>query len=187
MKKNNDYNNVDFDEILKDVDRYAKIFSENEIKLEETLKLLWKNGYETIGCCKGHKKESAYIGFSIKDTEKIINLLSSLEKKNIIISFLKFNGSINCSIKSYNKSDIFTNISNSINQKNSDNKIKEILNKLEKIETNDFINIHLYYKDSSKPDIYLNTTNLKLINEYKNKYNYIILNEKMNMYHFELK
>lgn len=187
MKTICEYDKVIFDDILKDIDKYAKDFSENDPKLENALKLLWKNGFETTGCCKGHDNKKAYIGIKVKDISKTTTLLSALNKNNIIISFLKYNDSFNCSIKSYNKSDIFTNIINSIDQKSIDNNIKEILNKLEKRKSKDYLNVHLYYKDSIKPDIYINTTDLKLINEYKNKYDYKLLNEKINMYHFDLK
>ena len=182
-----EYDKISFDEILKNIDKYAKEFSENNELLEQALKLLWNNGYETIGCCSGHDNNKAYIGLKINNTDKIIKLLSSLDKTNIQISFLRFEDKFNCSIKKYNDEDIFENIINSYNENLIDDEIKNTIKKLKEYASDEYLNIHYYYTDNKLTNIFINTTNLELINEYKELYEYKVFNGKPDMYQFRIK
>ena len=175
-----------FEDILNNKDKYSKEFSESEPLLEEVLKLLWNNNIETIGCCKGHDNYKQYIGFRLDNIDKIIKLLSSLDKKQIQISFVKLNNKINVSIRKYGDIDIYNNIKNALNKDFEDSYIKNIITKLLNNTSKEYFNIHLYYKDNVVSE-YLNTTDLDLIKEYKNKYEYKILNEKTHMYNFKIR
>lgn len=181
-----EYEETSFEAILNDVDKYAKEFSEGDPLLEQTLKVLWNSGFETKGCCRGHDNKRAYIGIKINDTDKTIKLLSSLNKNDIIITFLSYEGELSCSIKSYNNNDIFSNILNSFDKNIVDNEIEKVINKLAVRKNKDYLNVHFYYNGSTLPKMYINTTDLELINKYKNKFDYMILNEKINMYHFDI-
>lgn len=70
----------------------AKEYSEGSKQLEECLLELWNNNFETIGCCKGHTDKipptKAYIGFKFNNNDTNIKFLSSLDKENIIITFV---------------------------------------------------------------------------------------------------
>ena len=163
---------LNMDVILKNIDKYAKEFSEGDESLEKVLKLLWTNGFETIGCCRGHDNKKSYIGLNIKDEDKIIKLLSSLDKNNIIITFNSSNKYYNCSIKSYeeNNNAIFKNILDSFSKENIDDNIKSIIEEIKNRKSSDVLNIWLYYKNGKEPNEYRNTMDKELIEEYKKKY-----------------
>lgn len=163
----------------------ARQYSEGNNDLYQCLQLIWNNGFETIGCCKGHDNKRQYIGFKINNLEKCINLLSSLNKEDIIISFLVEGNQRNFSIKKNKNKDIFNNIIDSLNKTSTDNVINKIGNYINSYNDK-YLNIHLYYLNNNV-NIYINTTNDNLINELKNKYKYTILNDKTNLYHFIIK
>ena len=181
---------VDINEILCNMDKYAKEFSEGEPQLEKTLKKLWENDFVTIGCCKGHKDHGRqYIGLKRKDNKKIMKLLSALNKEDITISFLFKN----ISIKKNKESDIYSNVLNSL-EKVDDIKIDEdILKVIDFIDNSnyDYTNIHFYYYKGVL-NKYVNTCDVNLINILKTKYDYKItvssvFGNNLPGYHFIIK
>lgn len=164
----------------------AKSYSEGSNELYNCLLELWKNGFETIGCCKGHDNHVQYIGLNRNNNDKIIKFLSSINKDDITISFLNNH----VSIKKNKNRDIYDDILDAINivENNTvdiDNKIEEAI---KFIDDNNYkyINIHHYYF-KGELNKYINTSDLNLINDLKGKYEYKILNEKLPMYHFIIK
>ena len=179
------------DEILKNKEQYAKEFSEGDPSLEKVLKLLWNEGFETIGCCAGHpdKKIKPYVGIRLKNIEKAINLLSSLDKKDVHISFVSFKGLNSFAIRKNKDENAFENILKSYNKKGTkeDEVLKTITNKILNRKSEDYLNVHCFYNDNEFPRIYINTTDLNLITDYKQKYEYRLLNEKIHMHRFKIK
>jgi hypothetical protein len=168
----------------------ASTYSEGCNDLYFCLINLWDNNFETIGCCTGHNGKKGYrqyIGLKKKDNKKIIELLSLLNKEDITISFLNNN----VSIKKNKNKDIYENVLESIKKINEINKIaidSEIVDTISFIDNNDYdyVNIHhYYYKGILKK--YINTSDIKLINKLKEKYEYKVLDEKLPMYHFIIK
>lgn len=164
----------------------AKSYSEGNNELYNCLLELWKNGFETIGCCRGHDKHVQYIGLNRNNNDKIIKFLSSINKDDITISFLNNH----VSIKKNKNRDIYDDILDAINivENNTvdiDNKIEE---SIKFIDDNNYkyVNIHHYYF-KGELNKYINTSDLNLINDLKGKYEYKILNEKLPMYHFIIK
>ena len=162
----------------------ARNYSEGSIELYNCLLELWKNDFETIGCCKGHNNNIQYIGLNRNNNDKLIKFLSLINKDDIVISFL--NNHI--SIKKNKNKDIYNNILNSIKNINENDIVnidREIENSINFIDNNNYkyVNIHhYYYKGTLKK--YINTSDLDLINNLKEKYKYKVLNEKLPMYHF---
>lgn len=178
---------VDINEILCNMDKYAKEFSEGEPQLEKTLKKLWENEFVTIGCCKGHgDHRRQYIGIKRKDNRKIVKLLSALNKEDITITFLLKN----VVIKKNKESDIYFNVLDSL-EKLDDIKIDEdILKVIDFIDNNnyDYTNIRFYYYKGVL-NKYVNTCDVDLINVLKNKYDYKIIasslfGRNLPVYHF---
>ena len=184
------YEVKDFSEILKNKKKYAKEFSEGDSSLENVLKLLWNESFETIGCCAGHpdKKMKPYVGIKIKNAKKTIDILSSLDKNDIHITFVSFKGVNNFCIRKNKEKNIFENILQSYNKKNikEDELLKSIINKILNRESDEYLNIHCLYNDNKYPKIYINTTDLNLIKDYKTKYEYKILNKKICLYRFKI-
>ena len=89
---------VPMNEVVNNNKKYAHLFSEGNLKLEEILLLLWKIGIQTKGCCCGHDDGSIYSGPYVglglnNNVNDVINLLSNISKKeNVRISFVS-NGS----------------------------------------------------------------------------------------------
>lgn len=169
------------------MNKLAKEYSEGSDELYNCLINLWKNNFETIGCCIGHNGHRQYIGLNRIDNEAIIKLLSILNKDNIIISFLNNH----VSIKKYKDIDIYNNILNSLEIYIKGNNIaidKNIVEAISFIDNNsyEYVNIHYYYKNGLL-EKYINTSDLKLINKLKDRYEYTVLNKKLNMYHFIIK
>lgn len=46
---------------IEDKEAYAEVFAEGCEPLKTLLLLLWKQGYATTGCCKGHELPETYI------------------------------------------------------------------------------------------------------------------------------
>jgi hypothetical protein len=172
---------------MNNIDELARTYSEGSNELYKCLLELWKNDFETIGCCKGHDNHVQYIGLNRNDNNKIVKFLSVLNKDDIIISFL--NNHI--SIKKNKNRDIYDSISDSIKQMNENNSIvidTEIKNSIDFIDNNNYkyVNIHHYYFKGILQK-YINTSDLDLINILKEKYEYKVLNKKLPMYHFIIK
>lgn len=176
---------------MKNKEELARLYSEGSKELYNCLLGLWDNGFETLGCCKGHDDEKnnhrQYIALKKNDNDKIIKLLTLLDKKDIIISFLNDH----VSIKKNNDIDIYNNILNALDNYKTSNTInldKDIIDIINFIDNNDYnyVNIHLYY-DNQNIKKYINTSDMKLINELKDKYEYKVLNNKLPMYHFIIK
>ena len=174
--------NTSFEE-LKNIDKYA----EGSEELKETLLCLWNHNIKTIGCCKGHDNKKQYIGIKIEkeSVDKIINLLSSLSRKDLHISFVSQDDKNNCAIKKYND-DIYNNIKQAINKKETDNDIKDIINKIKDRNKSTYINTHIYYKNNKVEKKYIVTNDIDLINKYKEKYEYKMLNKNANLYYFTI-
>lgn len=162
----------DINIILEDIDKYAKEFSEGDKLLEKVLKLLWTNGFETVGCCRGHEDKKSYVGFKITDEDKTIKLLSSLDKNNIVITFTSSEKDSISTIKSYvnNDNSIFKNILDSFTKEKIDDEIKSVVEEIKNRKNKDYLNIRYYYENSESVNEYRNTTDKKLIEEYKKKY-----------------
>lgn len=180
------------DEILTNIDKYATDFSEGDSLLEKVLKLLWNEGFETIGCCKGHQEKNTkpYIGIKITSKEKILNLLSSLDKNDIHISFVSSKGRISCGIKKNKEENIFENILKFYNRIDveEDKILKEIINEILSRKYTEYLNIHCIYAECRKPKIYINVMDLDLIEKYKQQgYEYKVLNKKIHLYRFKIK
>ena len=160
---------INKNEILNNINKYSKEFSEGDDRLEKVLKKLWTNGFETIGCCKGHDEyEKQYIGLNRNDNEKIVRLLSLLNKEDISITFLFNHVAI---IKNKNN-DIFTNILDSIDKINcASTRDEEIAKVIDFIDNNnyDYTNIRFYYY-KGKLNKYINTCDANLINILNKKY-----------------
>lgn len=162
----------------------ARNYSEGSIELYNCLLELWKNDFETIGCCKGHNNNIQYIGLNRNNNDKIIKFLSLINKDDIVISFL--NNHI--SIKKNKNKDIYNDILNSIKNIYENDVVdidREIENLINFIDNNNYkyVNIHYYYYKGTLKK-YINTSDLDLINNLKEKYKYKVLNEKLPMYHF---
>lgn len=178
---------ITFDEIKINLDKFAKEFSEGSIDLENTLKILWKNNFETVGCCSGHDNKTEYIGFKVDDKDKYINFISSIDKSKIHISFVLKNKNLIVSIKKLGDTDIYGYITSAINGINKDNEIESIINKLSNYQKNNYINIHLYYDNKELTSYKMITDDTNIIEEYKSKYEFVIINEKTNYYCFKIK
>lgn len=162
----------------------ARNYSEGSIELYNCLLELWKNDFETIGCCKGHNNHIQYIGLNRNNNDKLIKFLSLINKDDIVISFL--NNHI--SIKKNKNKDIYDDILNSIKNINENDVVdidREIENLINFIDNNNYkyVNIHYYYYKGTLKK-YINTSDLDLISNLKEKYKYKVLNEKLPMYHF---
>lgn len=182
-----EYENISFKDILTNIDKYSKEFSEGNELLEITLKLLWKNDIKTKGCCKGHDNKKQYIAIDLtKNKDIIINLLSSLNKKDIHISFVSMNNNIGVSIKKYKDEDIFKNIIESLNLDKIDNNIKTIIENIINRNNDSYYNLHLYYNNNKLVSCILNTNDSNIIKKYIKKCEYKMLNEKLNMYQFKV-
>ena len=162
----------------------ARNYSEGSVELYNCLLELWKNDFETIGCCKGHNNHIQYIGLNRNNNDKLIKFLSLINKDDIVISFLNNH----VSIKKNKNKDIYNSVLNSIKKLNENDiayKDKEIEDVINFIDNNNYkyANIrYYYYKGTLKK--YINTSDLDLINILKGKYKYKVLNEKLPMYHF---
>lgn len=62
---------IKINDVLKEKEKAAKIFSEGSKSLEELLLLVWEFGYSTRACCKGHEKEVEYIKMGFFKNERI--------------------------------------------------------------------------------------------------------------------
>lgn len=177
-------------EILCNMDKYAKEFSEGEPQLENVLKNLWKNNFKTIGCCKGHEDHGRqYIGLKRKDNKKIVKLLSGLSKDDLTITFLFKN----VGIQKNKESDIYSNVLNSLEETNEVKIDEDILKVIDFIDNNnyDYTNIRFYYYKGVL-NKYVNTCDVDLINILKDKYNYKIIassifGNNLPCYHFIIK
>lgn len=179
------YTTFERGDILNNKYELAKEYSEGSSELEKCLLKLWNNGFETIGCCKGHAdkpKSKPYIGFKFNDIEKSVRLLSSLDKENIIINFTSQDHKKTFVIRK-NSEPIYDNIMNAIDGYKIDNDIMKILTFLSNYDDAEYITIRIYYKDNEYK-VYVNTVNPKIIDEFKEKYCYKLLNEKFQLYHF---
>ena len=118
------------------------------------------------------------------NNDKLIKFLSLINKDDIVISFLNNH----VSIKKNKNKDIYNSVLNSIKKLNENDiayKDKEIEDVINFIDNNNYkyANIrYYYYKGTLKK--YINTSDLDLINNLKEKYKYKVLNEKLPMYHF---
>ncbi len=74
---------VDFKEVLKEKQKYARIFSEGCPRLKDLLLKLWDVDIETLGCCAGHDDDESYRQFSH------INLHIPYNQRNLILAFAK--------------------------------------------------------------------------------------------------
>jgi hypothetical protein len=56
-----------------------------DIEIFETIKFLWQNKIQTLGCCFGHKKENPSVivgdGYSLKEIKEIEKLISIVDKR----------------------------------------------------------------------------------------------------------
>ena len=83
---------VKFEDVMKDKQRFLKLFSEGDDNLKETLEYCFDNNISTRGCCKGHsyRKDSyPFIAFDISEDnyDHIRNLFNNLEKDGLVFSF----------------------------------------------------------------------------------------------------
>ena len=147
----------------------ARNYSEGSVELYNCLLELWKNDFETIGCCKGHNNHIQYIGLNRNNNDKLIKFLSLINKDDIVISFLNNH----VSIKKNKNKDIYNSVLNSIKKLNENDiayKDKEIEDVINFIDNNNYkyANIrYYYYKGTLKK--YINTSDLDLINILKGK------------------
>lgn len=181
---------ISTEDINNNIDYYAKEFSEGNPTLEKLLKDMWNRGYETIGCCTGHEDDETakpYIAFKVNNKKQTLNLISSINKKNVRISLTTYKGGFNCGILSRSREDIFENIINSLNQENVDKELEEIFNKMNELDKEYHNNLLIYYNDNSIIEgIRLNTEDKRIIDKLiKDNYSYQILNK--NIYHFIIK
>ena len=172
------------EDILNNIDKYAKEFSEENENLEKVLKLLWNDGFETVGCC-GDNSNTSYIGFKVVDINKLIRLFSSINKSDVRIAIVKNASSFTCSIKKYKNEDIFLNILNNYNKNLVDNDIKRLFEKFNDYKGIEYINSQYYYFDNNLYK-YFNTSDLDIVNDFKDKYEYKVLNEALHLYSFKI-
>lgn len=166
---------------------YAYDFSEDNKSLEKCLLTIWDNGFETIGCCKGHDDYKAYIGFKLND--KAIRLLSNIKKRNIKITFVSlFNEKsreINFTIKDINNDNMFDDILKTYNSNQKiDEDIKSIIDFISK-GFDGYVNVRMLYKE--RLVIYLVTDNLKLIDYFLGLHRECVcINKVKNLYSFRI-
>ena len=122
---------------VENVDKYmnnnevlARNYSEGSVELYNCLLELWKNDFETIGCCIGHNGNTQYIGLNRNNNDKLIKFLSLINKDDIVISFLNNH----VSIKKNKNKDIYNSVLNSIKKLNEndiaykDKEIEDVIN-----------------------------------------------------------
>ncbi len=83
---------VKFEDVLKDKERFLKLFSEGDENLRELLDYCFDNDINTRGCCKGHdyRKDSyPFIAFDIADynSKHARNIFNNLDKQGLVFSF----------------------------------------------------------------------------------------------------
>lgn len=167
--------------------KYAYDFSEGNKSLEKCLLTFWNNGFETIGCCKGHDDYKAYIGFKLND--KAIRLLSNIKKRNIKITFVSLfnekNREINFTIKDINNDNMFDDILKMYNSNQKiDEDIKSVIDFISK-GFEGYVNVRMLYKE--RLVIYLVTDNLKLIDYFLGlDREYICLDNVKKLYSFRI-
>lgn len=56
-----------------------------DVEIVRTIKYLWKNSIQTLGCCSGHRKEKPSLviaeGYNDKDIKRIEKLISKISNK----------------------------------------------------------------------------------------------------------
>ena len=181
--------NFNFDEILSNKEKYALEYCEGNADLYKLLIKLWDNNIETVGCCSGHDLKKAYVGISLeKNIDIILKILSSVKKDDILISFTSNGICRNVSIKNTNHSrehNFFIDVINALDENDISKEIADIIDYILNFKDG-YINIRLFYKNN-KQNMFLATNNLELIEKLKNDYEFVILNEKINMYYFSIK
>lgn len=141
------------EDVFKNKENYANIWCEGNEDLKQVLLFLWNKNIWTCGCCSGHNGlKRAYVGLEIEDNhDTILKLLSSIEKENIIISFMTSKLKKIVSIKGNDK-DIFKLILMAKYQENDkilEKAMRYVLNSNSK-----YTNLRLHYK-ASKLNIYI--------------------------------
>lgn len=175
---------INFEDIKKNKEKYAKEFSEGNSDLESCLLKLWNNDICTVGCCIGHGISSPYIAFELNyNVDSIKKILNNIIKENIRLNFTcnEFNKTIG--IKSIDSNDfsVFKKIYAAIDKDiNSDNYDLEI-NKCLSWDSGYYNSVYYYNKDNKRVIV---TNNIDEINNLKNKYKYDLINKKINLYQF---
>ncbi len=185
---NNSISKMFYEDIITDKEKYAKVFSEGDIYLEKLLLEVWNQGIHTIGCCRGHNEKKSYIAFDLNvNIDKVIDILKKIKKENLGISFIHSDNKYSMSIKSCNISNSIKNIVNNMNKEIDDlsDDLEKTINYLNNRAKKEYLNIQFKYLNNSKI-IYINTWDKELINELKDKYDYMILNEKLELYQFKI-
>ena len=83
---------VKFEDVMKDKERFLKLFSEGDQNLRDLLEYCFDNEINTRGCCKGHsyRKDSyPFIAFDISENNinHARNIFNNLEKNGLVFSF----------------------------------------------------------------------------------------------------
>lgn len=73
---------------IEDKEAYAEVFAEGCEPLKTLLLLLWKQGYATIGCCKGHELPETYIRLAQRKRNSKIDTARIQAKATNAILFL---------------------------------------------------------------------------------------------------
>lgn len=142
---------VNFKEVLKNKELYAEKFCEGNKELYELLITLWNKGIEMVGCCIGHGKRPAYVGFSLKkNKEEILKILSNLPKDEIRIGFTcqgNMKGTGIYQVSKESEKDIFKETKESLNKNGKpDKKLKEMVEYIDNLNIgDDYLNIRMKY------------------------------------------
>jgi hypothetical protein len=163
---------VDIDEIKLNQVQYAKEFSEGSRKLEKTLLMLWNAGFETNGCCRGHKGNPSeqYIGLAIKSKDKIVQLLSSLDQENLHFSIVRLKDSYGITIRKYCNKSIYDNVMNALKGKKVNKQIEHIITKVLNYKAGYYVNIHYYFRNNQLKKCTFQTDDPMMIHKNQNKY-----------------
>ena len=173
------------EEVLKNKEYYAELWCERNKDLRQVLLFLWNKGIWTCGCCSGHNgQKQAYVGLEIGDNYKtILKVLSAVNKENIIISFVVSSYKKIVGLKA-NTEEVFKKILK-MEYKENDKDLEQIMKYILTLNST-YANVRLHYKNN-KFNLYINTSDKKLITKLKEKYDFMIINEKNNMHHFIIK
>ena len=164
---------MSFDDVIKDQEKYAQIFSEDHEPLGKLLIKIWDSGIKTVGCCKGHEDHKAYIGFDFKYNQiAVIKMLNHLSFENICLSFVLENDTCLLSVQALtaNTQDLFAKFHGQKN-KSSSNELEETIKYINNVDNIKYSNFRFYFKNDNY-NIYLNTSDEAIINEFKKAYFY---------------
>lgn len=165
---------LNFNEVLKNKDYFAKIFSEGNPDLEKLLLDLWDREIETYMCCTGHEiGDAAYVMvyLPLDDKERMYNVISSVYNLTGVSTRIgreHQKDSILIDVKSYITDRFFRTINSNLDKNISKNEVDvEIYNIIEMLSKFNYENYDLYceinnYDDCKTFNVYANYTTKNL-------------------------